>query len=246
MKTKIRYISYFAGSTGNMRCLKAAYRQVNMNKGKRKALAVVLRLAGKKNGTGNDLRKTTGVLVGLVMLGCTAQPGNPVTGNEKAPAASKNWPASFGFGRTADAREIAALDIAVRPDGKGLPAGEGRVPEGRQLYAVKCAACHGVTGREGPYAVLVGAMGDTTKAKTIGNYWPYATTVFDYIRRAMPYNAPGSLTSEEVYHITAFLLYANRITDSAMVINAQTLPRITMPAAKLFVPDDRRGGHEVR
>lgn len=228
-----------------MRCLKAAYRQVNMIKLKR-AWAVVHRLAGKNNGTGNGLRKATGVLVCLAMLGCTGQPGKPVTGNKKVPAAAKNWPASFGFGRIAEAREIAALDIAVRPNGKGLPAGEGRVPEGRQLYAVKCAACHGITGREGPYAVLVGAMGDTTKAKTIGNYWPYATTVFDYIRRAMPYNAPGSLTNEEVYHITAFLLYANRITDSAKVINAQTLPRITMPAAQLFVPDDRRGGHEIR
>lgn len=216
-----------------------------MNKVKR-ALAVVHRLAGKNNGTGNGLRKATGVLVCLAMLGCTGQPGKSVTGNKKVPAAAKNWPASFGFGRTAEVREMAALDIAVRPDGKGLPAGEGRVPAGRQLYAVKCAACHGITGREGPYAVLVGAMGDTTKAKTIGNYWPYATTVFDYIRRAMPYNAPGSLTNEEVYHITAFLLYANRITDSAKVVNAQTLPRITMPAAQLFVPDDRRGGHEIR
>jgi cytochrome c len=89
-------------------------------------------------------------------------------------------------------------------------------------------------------------FGDTVKAKTIGNYWPYATTVFDYIRRAMPYNAPGSLTNEEVYSLTAFLLWRNGIIDSTKEINAHNLAAVVMPAKALYINDDRRGGDEVR
>ena len=152
----------------------------------------------------------------------------------------------FGFGRPATLQEIGALDISIRPDGKGLPVGSGTAAQGRAIYAVKCAVCHGKTGREGPHGVLVGPMGDTTKAKTIGNYWPYATTIFDYVRRAMPYNAPGSLTAAEVYSITAYLLAANKVIDSTRVIDARSLPGIVMPAKGLFVVDDRRGGPEVR
>lgn len=153
---------------------------------------------------------------------------------------------SFGFGRPATAAEIAAWDIDISPDGKGLPDGSGNVSDGRKIYAIKCAACHGVTGKEGPFNRLVGAMDDTTKAKTIGNYWPYATTVFDYIRRTMPYNAPGSLTNDEVYSLTAFLLNANRIIDSSTILQKQNLPAIQMPAQKYFIPDDRKGGPEVK
>ena len=138
------------------------------------------------------------------------------------------------------------MDISIRPDGKGLPPGSGTAATGKELYAVKCAACHGKTGTEGPYARLVGPMGDTTKAKTIGNYWPYATTIFDYTRRAMPYTAPGSLSDAEVYSLTAFLLAANNIIDSSTVVDAQSLPRVKMPAREFYVPDDRRGGPEVR
>lgn len=156
------------------------------------------------------------------------------------------WPAHFGFGRSATSREIAALDISIRPDGKGLPPGSGTVREGKAIYQLKCAACHGKTGVEGPQARLVGPMGDTTKAKTIGNYWPYATTLFDYTRRAMPYNAPGSLSAGEVYSLTAFMLCANKIIDSNKIINAKSLPQVVMPALKLYVPDDRKGGPEIR
>jgi len=110
----------------------------------------------------------------------------------------------------------------------------------------KCSACHGVRGKNGPYSVLVGEMGDTTKAKTIGNYWPYSTTIFDYVRRAMPFNAPGSLTDNEVYSLTAYLLHENRIIDSNLVINSVSLPRIIMPAKKMYVTDDRCGGAEIK
>lgn len=165
---------------------------------------------------------------------------------------SANWPASFGFGKPATPQEIALLDIDVRPDGKGLPKGSGTALAGKAIYAVKCAACHGKTGVEGPNNRLVSvaenetAGAESSKEKTIGNYWPYATTLFDYIRRAMPFNAPGSLTNEEVYSLTAFLLNANKIIPPDANINAKTLPKVVMPAQKFFVPDDRKGGPEVR
>ncbi|MBD2756190.1 c-type cytochrome [Spirosoma validum] len=157
-------------------------------------------------------------------------------------------PTHFGFGRPATAAEIARLDIDVRPDGKGLPAGEGQVLTGKQIFAAKCAACHGTGGVDGPNGSLVTTTNPGRKRpeKTIGNYWPYATTVFDYIRRAMPFSQPGSLTNDEVYHLTAYLLQANGIIDEKTVINAQTLPRVVMPAQKLFVPDDRKGGSEIK
>lgn len=160
-------------------------------------------------------------------------------------ADSVPWPESFELGRLATQKEIAVLDIDIRPDGKGLPAGAGTSVAGKKIYSAKCAACHGKTGVEGPNNQLVGIM-QNTKEKTIGNYWPYSTTLFDYIRRAMPFNEPGSLTDEEVYNLTAFLLSSNQIIDSTTVMNAETLPKVSMPAQKHFVIDDRRGGPEVR
>ncbi|MFD2933289.1 c-type cytochrome [Spirosoma flavum] len=158
------------------------------------------------------------------------------------------WPASFGFGRLASQAEITRLDIDVRPDGKGLPAGEGKPATGKMIFAVKCAACHGVGGVGGPSGSLVSSISATKKRpeKIIGNYWPYATTVFDYIRRAMPFSEPGSLTNEEVYHLTAYLLNANGIIDEKTFIDAKTLPKVVMPAQKLFVSDDRKGGPEIK
>lgn len=109
-----------------------------------------------------------------------------------------HWPATFGFGRTATKEEIAKWDISIRPDGKNLPAGEGDATKGAAIYKVKCAACHGIDGKEIPGTKLPAPalVSDTvakSKPKTIGNYWPYATTIFDYIRRAMPYNRPARL-----------------------------------------------------
>ncbi|WP_316824421.1 cytochrome c [Pedobacter miscanthi] len=160
-------------------------------------------------------------------------------------------PAKFGFGRPATAQEIAVWDIDVRPDGKGLPAGQGDVKKGRVLYAQKCAMCHGVDGTEKPGLklpgnALVGDTSATSKPKTIGNYWPYATTLFDYMRRAMPYNLPGSLSNDEVYSITAYLLNANKIIKADVVLDAKNLHKVVMPAKKLFIMDDRKGGPEIK
>jgi cytochrome c len=166
------------------------------------------------------------------------------------------WPASFGFGHPASPERIAAWDIDIRPDGAGLPPGQGTVADGEAVYAQQCAACHGATGTEGPDSRLVARVPDdgfpfgesweTWKDKTIGSYWPYATTLWDYIHRAMPQHAPGSLTPDEVYALTAFLLHRNEIIPEDAVMNAETLPRIEMPARARFVVDDRLGYQEVR
>jgi cytochrome c len=156
------------------------------------------------------------------------------------------------LGRAATTADIARLDIDVRPDGKGLPAGTGTAMQGKAIFATKCAVCHGAGGVGGINGSLVttavssSAVAGKRPEKTIGNYWPYATTVFDYIRRAMPFSEPGSLTNEEVYNLTAYLLHANGIIDEKAVVTAETLPKVVMPAQKLFIPDDRRGGPEIR
>ncbi|GAB4038445.1 c-type cytochrome [Spirosoma jeollabukense] len=192
-----------------------------------------------------------GICLVSAFLLLTLNSGYRANGQERSTISRADtlpWPTSFGLGRPATQADIALLDIDVRPDGKGLPTGSGTVVAGKAIFALKCAACHGTDGNGGPGGTLVTTLAAQGKRpeKTIGNYWPYATTVFDYIRRAMPFNQPGSLTNEEVYNLTAFLLNANRIIDDKAVINAQTLPKVVMPAKNLFLPDDRRGGPEIR
>jgi mono/diheme cytochrome c family protein len=156
-------------------------------------------------------------------------------------------PTHFGIGRPATPSEIAAWDIDIAPDGAGLPPGRGSATEGAALYAARCAGCHGKTGKEGPNDILVGReprqgfpfSADPKLPKTIGNYWPYATTVFDYIRRAMPPDAPGSLRDEEVYALTALLLSWNEIIAPDAVMDSTSLPKVQMPARDRFVPDAR-------
>jgi mono/diheme cytochrome c family protein len=156
-------------------------------------------------------------------------------------------PATFGIGRPATPAEIAALDIDVGPDGAGLPPGRGTAAEGAPIYAARCASCHGKTGKEGPNDVLVGRLPrdafpfakDPRAPKTIGSYWPYATTVFDYIRRAMPPDKPGSLRDDEVYNLVAFLLASNELIPQDAVVDAASLPKVRMPAREHFVPDTR-------
>ncbi len=148
----------------------------------------------------------------------------------------------YELGRTATARDIQAWNIDVSPDGQGLPPGQGTVKQGAQLYATKCAGCHGPTGREGPNDVLVGGQGSlrTSKPlKTIGSYWPYATTLYDYLRRAMPFNAPQSLTPDEIYALVAWLLQQNGIVAEDVILDAHTLPLIQMPNRNGFIADPR-------
>jgi cytochrome c len=192
------------------------------------------------------------IVVGTALLGLILF--HQVSAQQSVPSTYKNetsYPSRFGFGRLATTTEIALWDIDVRPDGKGLPAGQGDVLKGKVIYTSKCMACHGnndtdLSKIKLPAPLLISDTLAKSRPKAIGNYWPYATTLFDYIRRTMPYNQPGSLTDNEVYSITAYLLYANKIIKQNQLLNAKTLPGIVMPAKKLFIMDDRKGGPEVR
>ena len=148
----------------------------------------------------------------------------------------------FGLGRAASEAEIQSWDIDVAPSGAGLRPGRGTAKEGAAIYAAKCAGCHGATGTEGPMPRLVGGhntLATERPLKTVGSYWPYATTIYDYVHRAMPYNAPQSLSPDETYAVTAWLLFQNGLMAEEAVLDARTLPGITMPNRNGFVSDPR-------
>ena len=174
------------------------------------------------------------------------------TASNEAPAASSTaesqLPERFGFGAPAPAALVSAWDVDVRPDGQGLPEGHGSVAEGERVYMQRCAHCHGPTGTEVSALRLVDTQpwGDFPASRTVGNYWPFATTLYDYIVRAMPQDAPGSLTANETYAVIAFVLHLNQIVPEEAVMDATTLPAVQMPARDRFVPDDRTGGPVIR
>jgi S-disulfanyl-L-cysteine oxidoreductase SoxD len=186
------------------------------------------------------------IAIGVMTLACILGMTAPqvVAGTQGNPA---EQPATLGIGRAATPAEIAAWDIDVGPDGVGLPPGKGNAADGARIYTARCAACHGKSGREGPNDVLVAEAApngfpfsqNPKVPRAIGNYWPYATTLFDYIRRAMPPDAPGSLTDDEVYALVAHLLAWNQIIAVDAVMDAASLPRVRMPARDRFVPDAR-------
>jgi S-disulfanyl-L-cysteine oxidoreductase SoxD len=164
-------------------------------------------------------------------------------------------PKLYGLGTAALASEVAALNTDASPSGAGLPAGTGDAASGAALYAVQCASCHGAKG-EGvaPNPPLVGrepregfGFGNDPKlVRTVGNYWPEATTLFDYIKRTMPLSAPGSLSDSDVYSLTAHLLVVNEILPAGATLDSASLMAVRMPGKDHFVPDNRRGGREVR
>jgi mono/diheme cytochrome c family protein len=145
-----------------------------------------------------------------------------------------------GLGVEATADEVARDAISIPPDGAGLPPGEGSVAEGAEIYARACLACHGEAGAGGEgLVVLTGGVGSLTTdkpARTVSSYWPFATTLFDYIRRAMPLDAPQSLTDEEVYAVTAYVLSVDGIVPEDAVLDAASLPAVEMPNRDGFVP----------
>ena len=146
---------------------------------------------------------------------------------------------SPNLGRVATPEEIAAWDISIAPDGAGLPPGGGTAEQGEAVYAAKCLACHGENGAGKPNDALAGGrgtlVGDQAPVKTVGSFWPYATTIFDYVRRAMPLNDSKSLTNNETYAIVAYLLQINGIIGRGEQIDASTLPAIRMPNRDGFV-----------
>ena len=153
-----------------------------------------------------------------------------------ASAASAQSP---NLGKPISAEDLASWDISIGPDGVGLPAGSGTVKQGEAVFAAKCQACHGAKGAGQPNDRLVGGQGslpgDKPPVKTIGSYWPYATTLFDYIRRAMPLNESKSLSNDEVYGVVAYLLNLNGVIPEAETVTAQSLPKVVMPNRDGFV-----------
>jgi len=148
----------------------------------------------------------------------------------------------YKVGRPPTPEEIKAWDIAVGPEGRELPPGSGTVERGKVVYVEQCTRCHGATATEGPEMPLVGGAGTLNTAKplkTIGSYWPYATTLFDYVNRGMPFDRPGVMSADDVYAVTAYLLNLNGIVKADAVMDAKTLPAVRMPNRDRFVADPR-------
>ncbi len=205
------------------------------------------------------MRRAWMLPLAFAIVGCSRDSGSSSTPGSVTPASvTAGEPARhYGLGRAATAAEVTAHDIDVGPDGEGLPAGSGSAQQGEVLYRLKCAMCHGPTGAGMPpaFPAIIGrdpkaegftfAM-DPKLTRTIGNYWPNATTVFDYVRRAMPLLQPGSLTNDDVYALTAYLLAANQVVPMTATLDAASLAQVKMPHADKFVTDNRRGGREVK
>jgi len=193
---------------------------------------------------GRRRRRYFFLVIGAIAASCSAS----------AVAQSKLQPKPLGIGRAATTDEIKKIDIDVMPDGRGLPEGKGTAAEGAKVYAAKCASCHGANGQGGSAERLVdresGKNWDFATnpklIKTVGNYWPYATTLFDYTQRAMPFMQPGTLTPDETYSLVAHILALNKIVPDTAVMDRTTLPKVVMPARDKFVMDNRNGGKIVK
>lgn len=179
----------------------------------------------------------------LLLFGCSA-----------VALAQKPAAAPLGIGRAATPADIAKIDIDVRPDGQGLPEGQGTVAEGAAIYAAKCASCHGKNGEGASFDRLVAT--DSGKnfdfatnpklPRAVGNYWPYTTTLYDYTYRAMPFMQPGTLSANDTYALVAYILHLNKIVPENAVMDRSTLPAVKMPARDRFVMDNRKGGKVVK
>ena len=148
----------------------------------------------------------------------------------------------YGVGRPPTPEQIRDLGVAIAPDGNGLPEGSGTVAAGREVFAARCSKCHGEKGEGAVGPVLVGGRGTLATAKplkTVGSYWPYATTVWDYVNRAMPFDQPGLLKPPEVYAVVAYILNLNGIIGNDQVMDAKSLPKVKMPNRDGFVADPR-------
>ncbi len=193
------------------------------------------------------MRRTVASLGAVVALGL-------ISAVLQAQSRAPQPPGRFGLGRPASPEEIRRLDIDVMPSGHGLPEGRGTVAEGAATYAAKCASCHGKDGEGATFDRLVATDAGTNFAfgrepglvRAIGNYWPYATTLYDYTARSMPFTKPGSLTPDEVYGLVAFLLSENKIVGADAVMDKTSLAKVVMPARDRFVRDNRTGGKVVK
>ncbi len=213
-------------------------------------------MAGRCDGRRRPwLRCAAALALALGTIGCDEPARGGETGAEGAPPETlqrtspppgTSQTGTYGFGEPATEEEIARWDIDVGPDGEGLPPGSGTVEEGAVVYEAACARCHGLTGIEGEFGPVVATEGaeafpfgrEPDLTTSIGNYWPYASTVFDYVRRAMPFDDPGSLSDDDVYAVTAWLLWRNDLIPENAVLDAQSLADVEMPAKEHFVPSE--------
>lgn len=148
----------------------------------------------------------------------------------------------YNVGRPATADDIKNTDQFMAPDGKGLPAGKGTALEGKDIYSRRCARCHGAQGQgdeEGPLVGGKGTLATPKPLKTVGSFWPYATTIYDYVHRAMPFDNPGLLDANQTYSVVALILHMNGIIGEKDEMNAQTLPKVKMPNRDGFIKDNR-------
>jgi cytochrome c len=174
------------------------------------------------------------LIVAALVAACASTPDN---NNSATPTRGPN------LGATPSPAMLAAMDISIPPSGEGLPAGSGSVAQGQKVYETKCQSCHGPKGVGKPADALAGGIGSLASGKpmrTVGSYWPYATTLFDYVRRAMPTTAPMSLSNDEVYAASAYVLFLNGIVPESAVMNAQTLPQVKMPNRDGFIDYSRK------
>lgn len=175
--------------------------------------------------------KTAGLLVGMFFC---------------APAFAQNAPGHYGFGTEIKAPDLAKF-YSIPPDGRGLPQGSGNATAGAKVYAESCAACHGDKLQGNPQKGIGGdrllggrgTLATPTPIKTVESYWPYATTLFDYVKRAMPFTAPGTMDDNDIYSVVAYILSEAKIIKNTDVMNASTLPKVAMPNRDGFIPDAR-------
>jgi cytochrome c len=153
----------------------------------------------------------------------------------------------YGVGRAPTPDEVRQWSVSIGPDGKGLPEGRGTAAQAKELYSNRCAKCHGDKGQGRDSVPIAGGQGTLRNPKplrTVGSYWPYATTIWDYVNRAMPFDRPGTLTADQVYSLTAYVLYLNGLAKEDEVIDAHTLPKVQMPNRNGFVSDPRPDVHK--
>jgi mono/diheme cytochrome c family protein len=188
-------------------------------------------------------RAMTAVMATIALSACTAR-------DDASHTATQYAAGHFAVGTPATPAQIAAWNTDIGPEGLELPAGRGSALQGATIYSAQCAACHGAQGQgfEPLYPALIGRPAEVESfdfssnpksARTIGNYWSHATTLYDYIRRAMPLYTPGSLSADETYAVVAYLLAANKVIADTAVLDAAALRAVVMPARDRFVPDDR-------
>lgn len=189
----------------------------------------------------------------LLMLAACAQPPGSSDGAAAADPMDRydgGRIGHFGFGEPAGAQQIAGWDIDIRPDGAGLPDGAGSVEDGEWIYEEQCAECHGSFGEGvGRFPVLAGGQGtlrDARPNRTVGSYWPYTSTLFDYIRRTMPFTQPQSLSDEDTYAVTAYVLYLNDLVADDFVLTRDNFTSVRLPNEGNFVPDPRPDVANVR